>query len=350
MTKATMLSCRLDKNASISRVTSIRERRERLSLTQAEVARAVGVSRQAYVAIESKSATPRVDVALKVASVLGCSVEELFLEPGRQKAVATASVAKRLMVVDIAGERRYVEVGVELGDLSACADAMGVVKDGEIREVMSTGWDSVLFSGCDPVLGLLSSYLEDTTTKTHHRWMNRTNTEALSCLLSHEAHFAVMHHSCTKDFTFEGLSELPLSEWELVLAFRPGYRGGRSLEDLVGTSVVFAGRPKGSGVFDFLSMHPSLDGCEPSGVFGRYLSLKDHEQVASALSLSLADVGVTSLAAAKARTLEFTTIDLQKSRLLYDPKAVDPSLVEKVGETVSSRRFRLELTALSGYR
>ncbi len=47
-------------------------------LTQAELAKVVGVTRQTIVALETSRYAPSLELAMKLASVFGCSVDELF--------------------------------------------------------------------------------------------------------------------------------------------------------------------------------------------------------------------------------------------------------------------------------
>ncbi len=56
----------------------IRRHRALAGLTQAELARRVGVSRQTVVAMEKGSYNPSVTLALRLARELGATVEELF--------------------------------------------------------------------------------------------------------------------------------------------------------------------------------------------------------------------------------------------------------------------------------
>jgi putative transcriptional regulator len=56
----------------------IRETRTRCNLTQEELALRVGVTRQTIIAIEKGNYTPSVMLALKLAQVLGGSVDDLF--------------------------------------------------------------------------------------------------------------------------------------------------------------------------------------------------------------------------------------------------------------------------------
>ncbi|MCC7478656.1 helix-turn-helix transcriptional regulator [bacterium] len=57
---------------------TVRMHRARLDLSQEELARAAGVSRQAIHAIERGKAEPSVTLALRLARIFGLSVEQLF--------------------------------------------------------------------------------------------------------------------------------------------------------------------------------------------------------------------------------------------------------------------------------
>ena len=58
----------------------VRARRRAQRLTQAELATAVGVSRQTVIAVERGDYAPSVYLALRIAKTLGATVEELFTE------------------------------------------------------------------------------------------------------------------------------------------------------------------------------------------------------------------------------------------------------------------------------
>jgi len=64
----------------------LRETRKDKGWTQEEVARAVGIHRTAYTRIERGERIPGVHIAMKISSVLGKPVEELFgMNPGEKK-------------------------------------------------------------------------------------------------------------------------------------------------------------------------------------------------------------------------------------------------------------------------
>src|SRR5271170_2568514 len=61
-----------------NKTTNARDARTAIGLSQSELARRAGISRQALGAIEAGLYQPNVDVALKLARELGTSVERLF--------------------------------------------------------------------------------------------------------------------------------------------------------------------------------------------------------------------------------------------------------------------------------
>ncbi|GAA1807548.1 helix-turn-helix transcriptional regulator [Nesterenkonia flava] len=71
----------------------VKSHRKSLRLTQAELGQRVGVSRQTIVALERGDYAPSVFLALRIARVLGSTVEDLFgqaEEAGRQPREGTA--------------------------------------------------------------------------------------------------------------------------------------------------------------------------------------------------------------------------------------------------------------------
>ncbi|PZQ87608.1 MAG: transcriptional regulator [Leifsonia xyli] len=65
-----------------TRVTNtIRATRETAGLTQAELARRIGVTRQTLIAIEQGRYSPTLELAFQLARVFGVPLEELFAYP-----------------------------------------------------------------------------------------------------------------------------------------------------------------------------------------------------------------------------------------------------------------------------
>jgi len=57
---------------------AVREQRQRRGLTQEDLARAAGVSRQSIISIERGRYVPSLALALKLARIFECTTDELF--------------------------------------------------------------------------------------------------------------------------------------------------------------------------------------------------------------------------------------------------------------------------------
>jgi len=63
---------------------NIKERRKELGLRQEDMAKMLDVSRQTIIAIENNKYNPTLELAMKIAKLLGAIVEEIFeMEDGK---------------------------------------------------------------------------------------------------------------------------------------------------------------------------------------------------------------------------------------------------------------------------
>jgi len=60
---------------------SIRSHREAAGLTQAELARTIGVTRQTLIAIEQQRYSPTLELAFQIARAFGVGIDDLFQYP-----------------------------------------------------------------------------------------------------------------------------------------------------------------------------------------------------------------------------------------------------------------------------
>ena len=61
--------------------TRIRAHREAAGLTQAELARSIGVTRQTLIAIEQEKYSPSLELAFQIARAFGVGLDDLFQYP-----------------------------------------------------------------------------------------------------------------------------------------------------------------------------------------------------------------------------------------------------------------------------
>lgn len=72
------MGSKLLKGGKAIMLANVELQRKRVGLTQTELSNKIGISRRALSSIESATAIPSVDIALKIASILNTTVEELF--------------------------------------------------------------------------------------------------------------------------------------------------------------------------------------------------------------------------------------------------------------------------------
>lgn len=72
------MGSKLPKGDIIEMLANVELQRKRAGLTQTELSNKIGISRRALSSIESATAIPSVDIALKIASILNTTVEQLF--------------------------------------------------------------------------------------------------------------------------------------------------------------------------------------------------------------------------------------------------------------------------------
>jgi putative transcriptional regulator len=80
----------MGRTSAAGRRNGVRRARILAELTQAQLAEAVGVTRQTIVAVEAGDYAPSVYLALAIAGCLGTTVEALFAGPARPPAARTA--------------------------------------------------------------------------------------------------------------------------------------------------------------------------------------------------------------------------------------------------------------------
>ena len=155
----------------------VREKRQALHLSQKQLADLAGITRQAICAVEANQYSPSTSVALKLARVLHCRVEELFhlksgneviegeligpLPKGLNKVRAQVSqVGARVLV------RPLIGLG-ELASLSTTADGLIVGPGSDTKRVKVRLFENrealgrnILVAGCDPAMFLASEHLK----------------------------------------------------------------------------------------------------------------------------------------------------------------------------------------------
>jgi DNA-binding XRE family transcriptional regulator len=168
--------------------------REERGWSQRELAEKAGVSRHLIGALESGRHTPAVDAALRLAGVLGTTVEALFA-PAADEVEAVPVLAgapsSGPAVVDRVGATQVYAVVDPATGLDAWASADAVADRGRLRMLHPVEQDAFVVLGCDPAVGLAAAMLR---ARGHAVVaVHGSSAQAIEALEAGRAHAACVH-------------------------------------------------------------------------------------------------------------------------------------------------------------
>jgi molybdate-binding protein/DNA-binding XRE family transcriptional regulator len=362
----------------------LRERRMERGFSQGDLAARSGVTRQAIYAIEDNQYLPTTMVALRLASSLGCRVEDLFslgaagdvLEGdliggdvpvcGRTR-VKVARMGDRLVVLPLAllGETLNYSMSAD-ALLTGPPEPDGRKRSGRVRvqllrdrrEIES----QVVIAGCDPAIYLAGDYLRRRPAAGTLIGWSMGSAAAIEALNRREVHAAGLHVVDART----GESNLPylrrhlkrrevtvvtFASWQQGLMVRKGNpKRVCRIEDLARRDVRIINREEGAGARLLLDQKLAAAGLAGRQVNGYRQVAASHLEVARMISEDRADAGIGTPSVARLRGLDF--IELQTER--YDLVVPTPYLSLHRGvadflDMMTSRAFRTEVEALGGY-
>ncbi len=352
-------------------VNRIRELREERGLTQLGLAEAVGLSRQSMNAIEGGRAMPRVDAAMRIAGVLGASVEELFggvVE--EQLLMADFGVGNlgdvrnpRVALAEIAG--RWQAYALEQHGAHRGADGLvdGVhgrqVAVRPLRDVGSAR-ENIVLMGCAAAMGLLADQLNVGGGPGRFLWMQNSSLGALHGVIDGRTHVAGVHFVDPK--TGEAnivdvrrhagatpYALVTLARWQTgIVVARGNPLGLREGADLGRAGLRVAVREAGAGTQRLLEQVWVAAGHEGVPARQRHFVARGHFEVAHAVAMGAADTGVASLDAALAYGLDFVPLADERYDLVVPLPLLGDARIERLLDVMSSGAFRTELGAF-GY-
>ncbi|HBH78573.1 MAG TPA: XRE family transcriptional regulator [Nitrospira sp.] len=369
---------------SIQFTNRLRSVRAKMGLSQGELAAQAGVTRQAISAVESDLYLPTTAVALKLASVLACHVEDLFsLAPTEDLLEGTwighlpqteAGAHPIRVKVSTVGKRTIVRSVTDLGEqFSFVVPADGYVTETPgnpsgttVRVKLSRDRDAIeqeiSVAGCDPAIFLVGEHLRRHRDQTTVVGWTMGSMAALQALQRGEVHVAGMHlfdpvtsesnlPFLKRSLKGSGYEVVTFSTWEEGLLVRRGNPLSiRTAADLVEPMVTLVNREEGSGARLLLDQQLRASGIDPAHVRGYDRVASTHVDVARAIAQRQAEVGIGIRSAAQQFNLDF--VPLQTARYdLVVPKSYlksHPTLTH-LFETLASRPFRKEIEALGGY-
>jgi molybdate-binding protein/DNA-binding XRE family transcriptional regulator len=357
----------------------VRKLRQEAGLQQKELAARVGVSRQTLSAIEAGTTVPSTALALDLARVLGCRVEDLFALAGHDRplpvslapsfapapAVAAGSrvrlgfVRGRWLAHGLAGDNPSV-VGTPADGIVArqgrrSATVRPLRDDDSLRA-------NLLVAGCDPALGLLAGHLLDGAARLRLHWIEAASEPALDALARGLVHVAGLHlfDAATGEHNVPAIRArlggaagptvvVNLAAWPQGLVIRPSQKTRiRRAADLAAPGVRFVAREPGSGARSLLERilgEAKLRLAQLDVVDTAY----GHHAVARAVAAGEADAGIATAEAAAAHGLAFVPLAEDRFDLVMLADTLAAASGQRVMETLASGRFRRDAGALAGY-
>ena len=346
-------------------------------LTQTELARRAGISRQALGAIESGAYHPGVAIALRLARELGTTVESLFGETGDDaativdaswSAVAPASAgdsATRVALARVHG--KVVAVAQPSAHLTLAATAGVVQRTRRHRVDVSTFRlpaeidSTLLMSGCDPAVTILVDWLARRRSPVHAVALPCSSRAALRALVEGQAHVAGVHLRDQKSGEYNlapirravgnrRAMVVNFARWELGLATAPGNPLAiHGFADLGRPGLRIVNREDGSGARAALDTALAEAGIARDRVAGYQFEVGGHLEVAAALATGQADVGVTIRLGADAFGLHFLPQRDERYDLVILEQEAESAPVKAMLDALNSRRFAREIAQLCAY-
>lgn len=354
----------------------LRTVRTRLGLSQQDLAQAAGVTRQTIGGIEGAQYSPSATVALRLARVLGCRVEDLFwleealptldavpasgLENRPTGRVSLARVAGRWIAHPLAGDAAFRAEMVPADGLLSAGGEEGSVRVDLLDEPLALA-RTVMLAGCAPALSLWARAAERWHPGLRVQWTFANSMEALAALARGEVHAAGLHlwdageAEYNAPFVRRALPGravvlLNLGVWEEGLVVRPGNpRGLARGSDLARADVRVVNREEGSGARLLLDQLLADEGVPPGAVRGFDRVVSGHLEVAREVAAGRADAGVTSASVAATYGLGFVPLREVRYDLAVLKQSLSEEPVRQLLGTLDHRWVRTQLSMLGGY-
>jgi putative molybdopterin biosynthesis protein len=349
----------------------LRAARMRQGLSQAELARAAQVSRQALSAIEAGRYQPSVQIAIRLARALDHSVESLFGEAESRTiqavcAQAPPRVGARVALTKVGG--RIVAVPQAMASL-ALAPAAGLVSEAGAggRVEVSSFWSdreitsTLLIAGCDPSIAVVAEWFARKAKHINLIGSMQTSYGAIDYVTQGRAHACGVHLCDRNTGQFNlglirrRLGNLPVrivnfAHWEVGLVVRPDDRFGiRRVADLGKRAVRIVNRQPGSGARIVLDELLKEAGIESGEIRGYDTQVRGHLEVAAAIAAGSADAGVTLRVAAEAFGLRFFKIREEQYDLVIPEREFHTEPMQILLDALNSTALATEIGQLCHY-
>ncbi|WP_375514162.1 substrate-binding domain-containing protein [uncultured Nostoc sp.] len=381
--------------------------RNRLGISQQELANIAGVTRQTIGAVETGQCTPSVAVSLRLAKALGCQVEDLFslgeedlpkveailadstpnnqqsqviLARIRDRWIAYPLLARdafRIEMIPSDGEVVAVSHPIVGSGVSASGSDIGASPlraEGEAQSQTGTNkvqvrllddmdklHNTVVIAGCTPVLSLLARATErwHPQLRVHYRFAH--SKAALRSLCRGEVHIAGMHlydpqtgeHNIP--FVREALTDksavlITLGVWEEGLLVPPkNPMGVKTVSDLVEFGATVVTHEVGSANRMLLERKLQEEGVPLEAVKRFNHIVHNHQDVALSIVSGVANAGISTASIAATFGLGFIPLHSARYDLVILKEYLEEAPVQQFINILGHQLVRSQLQILGGY-
>jgi len=338
-------------------------------LSQGALGKLVGVKRQAIYDLEAGRYLPNTALALRLAKVLDCTVEDLFAleEPERDYPVnlvgPAAPPGSRVSLAKV--RESLIAYGLEgkwmLADGLQPAD--GLMQAGGVRLLQDEKYlaRKALLLGCDPAFAILEAHVSRKAPDVRLQCRFASSLKALKELSAGHTHLAATHlhnsgpgeanlQMARQIITGSPFSLIAFSQFEEGLMVAPGNPLGiKTVADLVLPGLRFVNRGRGAALRLLLDERLQQAGLLPENISGYHQLVASHLEGARLVALRAADAALGLRAVAAATGLDFVPLEAVRCDLVIPHDLQDHPAIKVLLDVLQTRSWRQELASLPGY-
>ncbi len=355
-----------------SNITSkVKQYRQARGWSQEELAEKVDVRRQAIYDIESGRYLPNTAIALRLARIFGCRVEDLFVQqalPETQPVhvingeadpstrLALGRVRDRLVGLPLKGAES-IPFGLHSADGLLNPDK----KSAFILSPSDRLDKTIILMGCDPAFEILSQHVSRVAPDARVYCRFASSHRALNCLSEGLTHLAGTHlHNTGKvesnvimasqkligvSGSVVGFSMLE----EGLMVARGNPLGIRAVADLAQPMVRFINREPGAALRVLLDDLLQRAGINGDAINGYRNEVTSHREGAYRIACNVADAALGLRAIAEAYGLGFVPITAARCDLVVPGDMSSHPTIRILLDVLQSAALRKEIDALPGY-
>lgn len=350
---------------------NVKQFRLKKGWSQQELAEKTDVRRQAIYDIESGRYLPNTAIALRLARLFNCRVEDLFVEQTPEEIqpvhildgdsepstrLALGRVRDRLIGLPLQGSES-VPFGLRAADGLLTPDK----KSARMLAPSDRLDKTVILMGCDPAFEILGDHVSRMAPDARVRCRFASSHRALNCLAEGVTHVAGthLHNTGNAESNVEVASRKLTGVRGTVLGFsmleeglmvaKSNPLGIRSVADLAQPMVRFVNRDPGAALRVLLDDQLRRAGIEGSAINGYQNEVASHREGGYRIACNVADAALGLRAIAEVFGLGFVPITAARCDLVIPYDLLGHPTVKVLLDVLQSAGLRNEIDAIPGY-